>query len=103
MTDSNSAEQRLDRVFHEADELIFQAANNPDTRIDKDGAAKQIYEGLVKIHQNYHRLATAYEELGKYENLKLDMTDRIEDQAQYDTEKKMEKLKKFVIIFLLHI
>ena len=100
MTDSNSAEDRLHRVFHEADELIFQAANFPDTRVDKDGAAKQIYQLLVDLHQNYHRLFLAYEELGKLGNDKLDISDRIEDQMKYDTEKKMEKLKKDYEAFL---
>jgi hypothetical protein len=51
MSSSNTAEQRLDRVFHEADELIFEAAKSPDPRLDRDNAAKAIYKGLIAFHQ----------------------------------------------------
>ena len=102
MTDSTSAEQRLDRVFHDADEMIFTAAN-ADTKSEKEAAAKEVYSGLVQIHQNYHRLFVAYEEIGKFENQTLDINDRIQDQEQYDTAKKMESLKKFVLYYLNHI
>ncbi|KAH7830043.1 putative Coiled-coil domain-containing protein 22 [Monocercomonoides exilis] len=94
MSDSNTAEERLDRVFHDADEMIFLAAKVPDPKIDRDEAAKNIYRGLVLIHENYGKLSATYNEIGKYTNRLLDTKERIDDQLRYGAAEKIEKLNK---------
>ncbi|KAK2957671.1 putative coiled-coil domain-containing protein 22 [Blattamonas nauphoetae] len=87
--------ERLDRIFQEADELIYSAAQKPDPKgADRDGAgAKSVYKGLVKIHTNYGNIFSAYDNTAKVTNQILDVQERIDDQIQLETSKKMKELE----------
>ncbi|KAA6403814.1 MAG: hypothetical protein EZS28_000664 [Streblomastix strix] len=97
------SEEKLDRVFREVDELVYQAARQETKQSKeamtkegekKDSFTKQTYQNVIEIHKNYNELLYIAQSSGRISNQSIDTQARIDEQKQSNTLTKKQKIEK---------